>query len=95
MKQVQSLEQSIIAGAGGKNNIDKTLRENFNNLITIQGNIPYENQGRVLINVRNAFCHNEYAKDIDIPANTPLPQVADAIVKLFKTEKRRNKRKDN
>ncbi len=94
MKQVQSLEQSIIASAGGKNNIDKTLRENFNNLITVQGNIPYENQGRILINVRNAFCHNEYAKDIDIPANTPLPQVADTIVKLFETEKRR-KHKDN
>lgn len=88
MRKVQSLERSIIAKVGGEKNVEKEIRENFNNLITQKGNIPYERQGKILVNIRNSFCHNEYAKDIDFPENIPLPQIADTIVSLFEAERK-------
>lgn len=87
MKMVMSLEQSILSRSAGI--VSKMDRENFNNLVSNVGHIPYDSQGQILINIRNSFCHNEYAKDIVLPEGTPLPRVAETIRELFETERKR------
>ena len=87
MRMVMSLEQSILSRSTG--DVPEMDRENFNNLVSKVGHIPYKSQGQILINIRNSFCHNEYARDIVLPEGTPLPQVAVTISKLFETERKR------
>jgi len=87
MRMVMSLEQSILSRSTG--DVPEMDRENFNNLVSKVGHIPYKSHGQILINIRNSFCHNEYARDIVLPEGTPLPQVAETISKLFETERKR------
>ena len=93
MKMVMSLEQSILSRSTGK--VSEIDRENFNNLVSRVGHIPYEGQGQILINIRNSFCHNEYARDIVLPEETPMPQVAETICKLFDAERKRRPNTQN
>lgn len=92
MRMVQAFEQSIVSRANSAGiEIDKDTLINFNSLITNVGNIPYQGHGQILINIRNGFCHNEYAKGVAIPEDSSLPQIAEQISKLFDaTRKRRN-----
>ena len=87
MRMVQALEQSILSRA--QETVPAEIRENFNKLVSKVGKIPYESQGRVLINIRNSFCHNEYAYDVELPENTPIPQIAETITRLFEVERKR------
>lgn len=87
MRMVMSLEQSILSRSTGE--VPRKDRENFNNLVSNVGHIPYENQGKILITIRNSFCHNEYAKEIVLPEGTPLPRVAETISHLFEVERKR------
>lgn len=87
MRMVMSLEQSILSRSTG--DVPEMDRENFNNLVSKVGHIPYNSHGQILINIRNSFCHNEYARNIVLPEGTPLPQVAETISKLFETERKR------
>lgn len=90
MKMVQEFESEIIKQANNAGvEIDKDTLINFNNLITKIGHVPYEGQGKILINIRNGFCHNEYAKDIALPEDTSLPEIADRISKLFDATRKR------
>ena len=87
MRMVLSLEQNILSRAQG--GVSSEIRENFNNLVSQVGKIPYEKQGHILISIRNSFCHNEYAHDITIQEDTPIPQIADTITRLFEIERKR------
>lgn len=90
MRMVQAFEQSIVMRANNAGiEIDKDTLINFNNLITKIGHVPYEGQGKILINIRNGFCHNEYAKGISIPEETSLPEIAEQISTLFDTTRKR------
>lgn len=90
MSMVQTFEKGIIKQAGKAGiRIDDDTLINFNNLITKIGHVPYEGQGKILINIRNGFCHNEYAKDISIPEETSLPEIAEQISTLFDTTRKR------
>lgn len=89
MRMVQAFEQSIVMRANNAGiEIDKDTLINFNNLITTIGHVPYEGHGQILINIRNGFCHNEYAKGISIPEETSLPEIAEQISTLFDTTRR-------
>ena len=89
MSMVQTFEKGIIKQAGKAGiRIDDDTLINFNNLITKIGHVPYEGQGKILINIRNGFCHNEYAKDISIPEETSLPEIAEQISTLFDTTRK-------
>lgn len=89
MSMVQTFEKGIIKQAGKAGiRIDDDTLINFNNLITKIGHVPYEGQGKILINIRNGFCHNEYAKGISIPEETSLPEIAEQISTLFDTTRR-------
>lgn len=89
MKMVQAFEQSIVMRANNAGiEIDKDTLINFNNLITTIGHVPYEGHGQILINIRNGFCHNEYAKGIALPEDTSLPEIAEQISTLFDTTRR-------
>ncbi len=90
MKMVQEFESEIIKQANNAGvEIDKDTLINFNNLITTIGHVPYEGHGQILINIRNGFCHNEYAKGISIPEETSLPEIAEQISKLFDATRKR------
>ena len=90
MSMVQTFEKGIIKQAGKAGiRIDDDTLINFNNLITKIGHVPYEGQGKILINIRNGFCHNEYAKGISIPEETSLPEIAEQISTLFDTTRKR------
>lgn len=90
MRMVQAFEQSIVMRANNAGiEIDKDTLINFNNLITTIGHVPYEGHGQILINIRNGFCHNEYAKGISIPEETSLPEIAEQISTLFDTTRKR------
>lgn len=89
MRMVQAFEQSIVMRANNAGiEIDKDTLINFNNLITTIGHVPYEGHGQILINIRNGFCHNEYAKGIALPEDTSLPEIAEQISTLFDTTRR-------
>lgn len=83
MRMVQSLERSILSQA--QSPVSAAMRQNFNSLISEVGKIPYEKRGKTLISIRNSFCHNEYARGIEISDGMDLPQVAERISKLFET----------
>lgn len=87
MRMVQALEQSILSRT--QETVPAEYRENFNTLVSKVGRIPYESQGRILISIRNSFCHNEYAHDVVLPENTPIPKIAETITHLFEVERKK------
>lgn len=90
MKMVQGMEQSLLNQADNAHIVvPSEVRQSFNALISKVGKIPYSAHGEILINIRNSFCHNEYAKDIVIPNGISLPRVAEMISNIFKTERKR------
>ncbi|MCH5328494.1 MAG: type VI-B CRISPR-associated RNA-guided ribonuclease Cas13b [Coprobacter sp.] len=60
MKLVQAMEQSILSRVKWPKEtaVSPAVRQNFNTLITDVGKIPYDEQGKILISIRNSFCHN-------------------------------------
>ncbi len=90
MKMVHAMEQSIIARADSAGiRISPDTLKSFNRLISDIGKIPYAGHGQILINIRNGFCHNEYAREITLSSETSLPQIAERISAMFDAERKR------
>ena len=70
------------------------IRQNFRAMLNVPGDIPSQHL-EAMVEIRNSFCHNHYVEDLNFGTyqNADLPELANALEKIFKKLVNRHSKK--